>query len=185
MSFFAELKRRNVVRVGIAYTVAAWLLIQVSDTVIPRIGLPDSAVTLVIVLLTIGFIPALIFAWAFELTPDDIKREKDIDRVKSITPETGKSLNRLIITGLALVIVVMGVERLWFAGQEEAAESITNAKIAHPLLLETKQEFESLLNENPDNFPILRSLCFITGGLGEMARAMPEGDAGPTIYQVI
>ena len=64
MSFFNELKRRNVFRVGIAYTVAAWLLIQVTDIVFPRIGLPDSAVTLVIALLAIGFIPALIFAWA-------------------------------------------------------------------------------------------------------------------------
>ena len=77
MSFFKELKRRNVVRVGIAYTVATWLLIQVTDTVFPRIGLPDSAVTLVIALLAVGFIPALIFAWAFEMTPEGIKREKD------------------------------------------------------------------------------------------------------------
>ena len=69
MSFFKELKRRNVFRVGIAYTVATWLLIQVTDTVFPRIGLPDSAVTLVIALLVIGFIPALILAWAFEMTP--------------------------------------------------------------------------------------------------------------------
>ena len=76
MSFFKELKRRNVFRVGIAYTVATWLLIQVTDTVFPRIGLPDSAVTLVIALLAIGFIPALIFAWAFEMTPEGIKREK-------------------------------------------------------------------------------------------------------------
>ncbi len=72
MSFFNELKRRNVFRVGIAYTVATWLLIQVTDIVFPRIGLPDSAVTLVIALLAIGFIPALIFAWAFEMTPEGI-----------------------------------------------------------------------------------------------------------------
>ena len=77
MSFFKELKRRNVFRVGIAYTVATWLLIQVTDIVFPRIGLPDSAVMLVIALLVIGFIPALILAWAFEMTPESIKREKD------------------------------------------------------------------------------------------------------------
>jgi len=68
LSLFNELKRRNVFRVGIAYTVAAWLLLQVSDIVFPRIGLPDSAVTLVIALLGIGFIPALIFAWEFGFT---------------------------------------------------------------------------------------------------------------------
>ena len=90
MSFFIELKRRNVFRVGIAYTVAAWLLLQVTDIVFPRIGLPDSAVTLVIALLGVGFIPALIFAWAFEMTPEGIKREKDVDRTQSITPKTGR-----------------------------------------------------------------------------------------------
>ncbi|MDX2427771.1 MAG: hypothetical protein QNK22_03695, partial [Xanthomonadales bacterium] len=116
MSLFKELQRRNVFRVGIAYTVATWLLIQVTDTVFPRIGLPDSAVTLVIALLVIGFIPALILAWAFEMTPEGIKREKDIDRTQSITPKTGKKLDRVIIIGLALVILGMGIERIWFAG---------------------------------------------------------------------
>jgi hypothetical protein len=93
MSFLAELKRRNVVRVGIAYTVASWLLLQVTDIVFPRIGLPDSAVTLVIALLAIGFIPALIFAWAFEMTPDGIKKEADVDRSQSVTGETSHKLD--------------------------------------------------------------------------------------------
>ena len=104
MSFFEELKRRNVVRVGFAYAVAAWLLIQVTDIVFPRIGLPDSAVTLVIALLAIGFLPALIFAWAFELTPEGIKREHEVDRGESITHQTGKKLDRLIIAALVLVV---------------------------------------------------------------------------------
>jgi len=111
MSFFKELKRRNVFRVGIAYTVATWLLIQVTDTVFPRIGLPDSAVTLVIALLAIGFIPALIFAWAFEMTPEGIKREKDVDRAKSITPTTGRKLDRIIIGVMTIVIAYFLIER--------------------------------------------------------------------------
>src|SRR5210317_1389797 len=102
MSFFNELKRRNVFRVGIAYTVAAWLLIQVTDIVFPRIGLPDSAVTLVIALLGIGFVPALIFAWAFEMTPEGLKRETDVDRAQSITPQTGRKLDRMITGVMAL-----------------------------------------------------------------------------------
>ena len=107
MSLFKELKRRNVFRVGIAYTVATWLLIQVTDTVFPRIGLPDSAVTLVIALLVIGFIPALIFAWAFEMTPEGIKREKDVDRTQSITPTTGRKLDRMIIGILASAVAYL------------------------------------------------------------------------------
>ena len=104
MNLFKELKRRNVFRVGIAYTVATWLLIQVTDIIFPRIGLPDSAVTLVIALLVIGFIPALILAWAFEMTPEGIKREKDIDREKSITPATGRKLDRAIIGILTIAL---------------------------------------------------------------------------------
>jgi len=112
MSLFKELKRRNVFRVGIAYTVATWLLIQVTDTVFPRIGLPDSAVTLVIALLAIGFIPALIFAWAFEMTPDGLKREKDIDRTQSITPVTGRKLDRVIIGVMTIAIAYLLLDKL-------------------------------------------------------------------------
>jgi len=124
MSLFIELKRRNVFRVGIAYTVAAWLLLQVTDIVFPRIGLPDTAVTLVIALLAIGFIPALIFAWAFEMTPDGIKREKDVDRSQSITPNTGRKLDRMIIGIMAVVITFLVLDRfLWTdnAGQLDQA----------------------------------------------------------------
>ena len=104
MSFFEELKRRNVFRVGIAYVITSWLLMQISDLVFPRIGLPDSAVTLVIALLGLGFIPALIFAWAFELTPEGLKKEKDVDRSQSITPQTGRKLDRVIIGALVLAL---------------------------------------------------------------------------------
>ncbi len=123
MSFFNELKRRNVFRVGIAYTVAAWLLIQVTDIVFPRIGLPDSTVTLVIALLSIGFIPALIFAWAFEMTPDGIKREKDVDRVQSITPQTGRKLDRMIILALAAVLAWFLIDEYYFEPQETGAST--------------------------------------------------------------
>jgi TolB-like protein len=105
MSFFRELKRRNVFRVGIAYVVASWLLMQVTDLVFPRIGLEDSAVTLVFALLGIGFIPALIFAWAFEMTPEGIKKEKDVDRSQSIAQVTGRKLDYSII---AVLIVALG-----------------------------------------------------------------------------
>jgi len=74
MRLFAELKRRNVFKVGIAYLVVVWLLIQIASLVFLQLGLPDWAPTLVTVLLTLGFPVAMILAWAFELTPEDIKQ---------------------------------------------------------------------------------------------------------------
>jgi adenylate cyclase len=138
VSFFEELKRRNVVRVGIAYGVATWLLIQVTDIVFPRIGLPDSAVTLVIALLFIGFIPTLIIAWAFEMTPEGIKREKDVDRAESSTPKTAKKLDKIIIAGLILVIFGMGVERAWFAGNEKPTAQATTSTTETAVLDQAK-----------------------------------------------
>ncbi len=132
MSFFNELRRRNVFRVGIAYAVATWLLIQVTDIVFPRIGLPDSAVTLVIALLAIGFVPALIFAWAFEMTPDGIKKEADVDRTQSIMPKTGRKLDRLIIAALVLVIFSMVAERFWFSGNGSGSISPQTAQSNDP-----------------------------------------------------
>jgi len=130
MSLFKELKRRNVFRVGIAYTVATWLLIQVTDTVFPRIGLPDSAVTLVIALLVIGFIPALILAWAFEMTPEGIKREKDIDREKSITPTTGRKLDRAIIGILTIALAYFVFDK--FSSRDPAPQMAETTVLEAP-----------------------------------------------------
>ena len=94
MSFFTELKRRNVFRVGIAYLVVAWLVMQVTDVVINNIGAPGWVFQVILLVLGIGFPVVLIFAWAFELTPDGIKKEKDVDRSQSIRAETGHKLHR-------------------------------------------------------------------------------------------
>ena len=111
MAFFAELKRRNVIRMGAAYLVVAWLLIQVSDIVFPRLGLPDWTVTFVIALLALGFPAALFFAWAFELTPEGLKKEKDVERAASITPQTGRKLDRLVIVVLVLALGFFSIDR--------------------------------------------------------------------------
>jgi len=96
-SFFAELKRRNVYRVGIAYAIASWMLLQVIDVVEPIIGVPAWVPKLILVVLAVGLPLALFFAWAYEMTPEGVKREKDVDRTQSITHETGQRLNRMII----------------------------------------------------------------------------------------
>ncbi|MEM9301839.1 MAG: adenylyl cyclase, partial [Pseudomonadota bacterium] len=97
MSFLGELQRRNVIKVAVAYLVAAWLLLQVTEVLVELLELPTSAGRFVIMLLALGFFPALLFAWIYELTPEGIKRESEIDRTDSITPQTGRKLNVAII----------------------------------------------------------------------------------------
>ena len=92
MSFFAELKRRNVYKVAIAYVVASWALAQGLAQVLPVFDVPNWVVRLVVLLLIIGFPVALVLSWAFEITPEGIKRESDIDASKSITRKTGRKL---------------------------------------------------------------------------------------------
>jgi TolB-like protein len=104
MGLVSELRRRNVIRVAIAYAVAAWLLIEITATTFPILKLPDWSVTLVTVLVLIGFPLALIFAWAYELTPEGLKKEKEVDRSQSITHITGRKLDYLIIAVLVLAL---------------------------------------------------------------------------------
>lgn len=111
MSFFKELKRRNVIRVATAYAVASWLVIQVVETTFPFYGVGDAAIRSIITLLAIGFIPTLIFAWVFEITPEGLKREVDVVRERSITRFTGKKLDRIILLLLALALGYFAVDK--------------------------------------------------------------------------
>ena len=102
MSLYNELKRRNVIRVAMAYVVAAWLIIQVVETILPAFGYGDAAIRYIVIVLAIAFIPTLVFSWAFEITPEGVKREVDVVREHSITRFTGKKLDRVIMVLLAL-----------------------------------------------------------------------------------
>ena len=84
-SFFTELRRRNVLRVAFVYLVAAWLILQVADLIVPILNLPEWSSKLIFLLLILGFPISLILAWAFEMTPEGLKKEKDVDRSQSIT----------------------------------------------------------------------------------------------------
>jgi TolB-like protein len=105
MSFYGELKRRNVVRVGVAYAIVAWLLIQLAGALEPALLLPDWVDRVVIVFLIIGFPIVLIFAWAFELTPEGLKLTKDVSPEESITRTTGKKLEHTTIALLGLLVL--------------------------------------------------------------------------------
>jgi TolB-like protein/Flp pilus assembly protein TadD len=115
-SFFEELKRRNVFRVGVAYLVASWVLAQVADLVLDNVDSPDWLMRSVLVVLALGFFLALIFAWAYELTSEGLKREYEVDRSQSITQQTGRKLNLVIIGILILAIVLLISERVGLFG---------------------------------------------------------------------
>jgi TolB-like protein/Flp pilus assembly protein TadD len=111
-NFFGELKRRNVYKVAIAYAVVAWLLMQVASQIFPFFEIPNWAVRFVVLAIIIGFPIALILAWAFELTPEGIKRTEDVDLGKSIRHKTGRKLDFFIIAVLLLVISILLFQRL-------------------------------------------------------------------------
>lgn len=121
MSFFQELKRRNVVRVGIAYVLMGWVLLQAADFGLDLIDAPNWVIQAFAMLVALGLPVALFLAWAFELTPEGIKREAEIDRTQSITNKTGRKLDFAIIGFLVLIIVGMGVERWYFADEQGSA----------------------------------------------------------------
>ena len=110
-SVWGELRRRNVVRVAIAYLIVGWLILQFADVLVPLLTLPEWVGRLIFLLLLIGFPLALFFAWAYELTPEGIKKEADVDRSKSVTHTTGRKLDFIIIGVLVLALVMFAVER--------------------------------------------------------------------------
>ncbi len=112
MSFFKELQRRNVVRVGLAYIVIGWLLAQVAEFAFETFGAPDWVLKSFVAVLILGLPIALLFAWAFELTPEGIKLEKDVDRSQSITSRTGRRLDYITLAGVAVVVAVIIFDNL-------------------------------------------------------------------------
>ncbi len=109
MSLIPELQRRNVIRVATAYVVAAWLIIQITETTFPVFGFSDNAVRVVIIVLGIGFVPAIVGAWVFQLTPDGLKRDRGADHPQAETQISSRNLDRAII-----VILVMGISYFAF-----------------------------------------------------------------------
>ena len=129
MSFIAELKRRNVIRVAGLYLVGAWLLTQVASTVLPTFDVPSRVLRALIIVLVLGFVPALIFSWVFELTPQGLKRDEEVKPEESIAPRTARRMDRLIIVVLVCALVYFGVDKFVLAPRRDAAmqvASVTN-----------------------------------------------------------
>ena len=155
-SFFGELKRRNVIRMVGLYLVGAWLVVQVAGTVLPMFGAPEWLPLTIVVLLAIGFVPAVIFSWVFELTPQGLKREEDVAPGQSITPRTGRRMDHMIIVVLVLALGYFAFDKFVLAPRREAAlvasaapdeaKSVINAKSIAVL------PFENLSEEKANAF---------------------------------
>jgi len=111
LSLFNELKRRNVFRVGIAYAVAAWVLLQVADLVLESTNAPSWVLQAMMLVVALGFIASIIIAWAYELTPEGIKRERDVIHGDSVTHETGRKLNQISMGFLVVAVVFFAIDK--------------------------------------------------------------------------
>ncbi len=127
MSLFQELKRRNVFRVAIAYLVTAWLMLQIADVILSNIAAPQWVFKVFMLALGIGFPLAVMFAWAFELTPEGLKKEKDVDRSTSITDVTARRLDRMIIVVLAVALGYLIVDDFVLTDDDPGAKTAGEA----------------------------------------------------------
>lgn len=132
MTFFAELKRRNVFRIGVAYVLFGWVLLQGADFALDLVGAPNWVIQTLSIVVAGGLPVALIIAWVFELTPEGIKRETEIDPSQSITPRTGRKLDRVIIGVLALAVLYLLVDKLVLQDILEKPESDRVVEMSTP-----------------------------------------------------
>jgi adenylate cyclase len=143
MKFLAELKRRNVIRMAGLYLVGAWLIVQVASTVFPAFELPSWALRGVIALLAIGFVPALVISWVFDLTPEGLKRDAEVTPEQSIAPQTAQRMDRMLWVGALLALSYFAVDKFLLAPARTAAPvaatASTTAAIAPPVQAELKE----------------------------------------------
>lgn len=148
MSFYNELKRRNVFRVAIAYLAGAWLLIEVAGTLFPAFGVPDWAFRFVVIVFALGFLPALIISWAYEMTPEGLKREKDVIRDDTITHVTAKRLDGITIGLIIVALTFILADRFWLSPRfAEQSMAPLEAVTGH----EQTSEPESIESQPPPN----------------------------------
>jgi len=154
MSFFNELKRRNVFKVAAAYIIVSWLIMQAGDTLAPALHLPDWVNSVLIFFLLLGFPLAMFFAWAFEMTPEGLKKEKDVDRSQSITRVTGQKLNNVIIGILVLALAYFAIDKFVLQPQIVTESSLP----AEETVIEEEAKVESIavlpfvdMSANSDN----------------------------------
>ena len=124
MGLVSELRRRNVLRMAVLYAVAAWLILQVADVLVDLAKLPDWIGTTTLWLLAIGFPIALVFSWFYEITPEGISLEKDIDPEGSITHVTGRRLEFIVISMLCAAVILFAYDKWWMGPPPERSVAV-------------------------------------------------------------
>jgi TolB-like protein len=131
-SFLTELQRRNVIRMAGLYLVGAWLIVQVASTLFPAFHVPEGTTRALVIVLALGFVPALVFAWVYELTPEGLKRDADVPPEASIASHTGRRMDRILIAALVLALVYFAVDKFVLAPHRAQAMAAVASATAPP-----------------------------------------------------
>jgi TolB-like protein len=157
MSFYSELKRRNVLRVAAGYIVSAWLLIQIAETIFPLFGFGDGPARLVVILLVIGFVPTVIVSWVFELTPGGLRKDKDVDRSQASAAIPARRFDQIIMLVLVLALSYFAFDKFVLSESREKVIAENAREEALVLALETMKNNKSIavlpfadMSENQD-----------------------------------
>jgi TolB-like protein/Tfp pilus assembly protein PilF len=157
MPFLGELKRRNVIRVGVAYLAVAWLFTEIASTLFPIFGIPEWGVRFIVLLFILGFLPALIFSWVYELTPEGLKREKEVVRDESTTHLTARRLDVITIALIVFALAFVSFDRIWL----DESHTTMKAKPEVTLNSEDKKEVLSANELNQETRPSIAVLPFV------------------------
>ena len=166
MRLFSELRRRNVLRMAVLYVITAWLIMQVTEVLMGLAALPDRIGPAVLALLAIGFPIALIFAWIYEITPEGLKLEKEVDRSASITHVTGRRMDFIAIAILTGAVILFAVDKWWVGGPPEksiavlAFENMSGDQEQEYFSDGISEEILNLLAKMPELTVISRSSSF-------------------------
>jgi TolB-like protein len=166
-SLFGELKRRNVFRVAVAYIVSSWLILQVADVVLGNIEAPSWVFSVFLLALGLGLLPVLFFSWAYEITPEGLKKESEVDRSQSITSSTGRKLNLITIIMLVAVVAFVMVERTMFSAPDVEPVAEAPAEPAPTEVVVTDANDQSIAVLAFDDLSESGDQAFFAEGLSE------------------
>ena len=130
MSFLAELRRRNVIRMAGLYLVGAWLIVQVAATLLPTFDAPSWVMTVLVAALAIGFLAALLFSWIYELTSDGLKRDGEVAAAQSIAPQTARRMDRMLLVVMALGLSYFAFDKFVLAPGRVASTAVVASEVA-------------------------------------------------------